>query len=508
MYQRSVRFVASIALSIVLALAVNAQSPSKVISQANKALGGEKALKGVTSQQAAGKITRTSDGATGSYSSASGGGLYRESFDIAGFEFASGYNGKSGWTRDSKNGLRTTTGEAARDFQAEALYRNARWLRAKDQKAKLTSGETSTVNGKSASVVLMTTAKGSRFKLYFDAATGLLLREEMPQAAAIRSFDYSDYRLVSGVQTPFAIRYGSEGEIYDITLDEAKYNQTVARSAFDFPVILNQPLPDIPKLLDEIRANVNKIDAIMENYSYTELRIERDLKSSGEFVEKSSEKRSLTFYKGYRITRTIEKNGKPLSASDQAKEDKDAGKQVADIEKRIAEKERKQIAQRDAGAGSGGQPNGEGQRITIADALRGSLLVNPRRERFGGRDVIVFDYEPNPAFKPKTRNEKLFAICNGAVWVDTTTKQIVRLEATLTENMGNFLAKAKRGASFTIENELVNNEIWLPSRADINLQIKILFAGININNLVKYGDYKRFETEVKDVTVGDEKKPQ
>ena len=36
-------------------------------------------------------------------------------------------------------------------------------------------------------------------------------------------------------------------------------------------------------------------------------------------------------------------------------------------------------------------------------------------------------------------------------------------------------------------------------------QIKILFAGININNLIKYGDYRRFETEVKDAKVGDDK---
>jgi|CXWL01.1.fsa_nt_gi hypothetical protein len=494
-------------MSVALALAINAQSPSKIISQANKALGGEKALKAITSQQAVGKITRLSDGAFGQYVSASGSGLYRESFDTAGFEFASGYNGKSGWMRDSRNGLRTITGDSARDFQAEAQYRNARWLRAKDEKAKLTAGGTAIVNGKPANVVLITTAKGARLRLYIDSATGLLVREDIPRGETIKSFEFSDYRLVNGVQTPFAIRAMVDGESYEIKLDDVRYNMVVARSSFDFPVMSSEPLPDISGLLSEIRANADKVDAILENYSYTETRIDRDLNNKGELIEKSSEKTSLTFYKGYRIKRTIEKNGKPLSASDQAKEDRDAEKQVGEIEKRIAEKERKQIAQRDTGAGSTGQPNGEGQRITIADALRGSLLVNPRRERFGGRDVIVFDYEPNPAFKPKTRNEKLFAICNGAVWVDTTTKQIVRLEATLTENMGNFLAKAKRGASFTIENELVNNEIWLPSRADINLQIKILFAGISINNLIKYGDYRRFETEVKDATVGDQKKP-
>ena len=100
--------------------------------------------------------------------------------------------------------------------------------------------------------------------------------------------------------------------------------------------------------------------------------------------------------------------------------------------------------------------------------------------------------------------EKLFALCTGTVFVDTATKQVVRLDATLTKSAGNFIAKAKRGASFSLENELVNDEIWLPSRADINLSVKILFAGININNLIKYADYRRFDTEVKHVKVGED----
>nr|MCU0239866.1 hypothetical protein [Pyrinomonadaceae bacterium] len=78
----------------------------------------------------------------------------------------------------------------------------------------------------------------------------------------------------------------------------------------------------------------------------------------------------------------------------------------------------------------------------------------------------------------------------------------------LTKSAGNFIGKAKKGASFSIENELVNNEIWLPSKADINLSVKIfLVAGININNLIKYGDYKRFDTEVKDGKVDEINKP-
>ncbi len=502
MYRRSVRSIAPLAVSIALAFAASAQSPSRVLSQANKALGGEKVLKAVSSWQQSGKILRTSDGATGNYvAMSSSGGLYGGMYDLNGFEVGFGYNGKSTWMRDSKTGLRTITGDASKDLQAESAYRNSRWLKAKDEKAKLTSGGTAIVGGKNANVVLMTTAKAVRLKLYFDTVTGLLLREEIPQG--IRSFDYSDYRSVNGVQTPFAIKYVENDETYLIRLDEVRYNLTLARSSFDFPKPSNEPLPDIPTLLNEIRANADKVDAILENYSYTETRIDRDLNNNGDLIEKGSEKRLLTFYKGRRIRRTIEKNGKPLSPSDQAKEDKEVEKQIADIEKQITKKEKEAAA----AAASGNQPKAEPQRFTIAETLKGSLLVNPRRERFKGRDVIVFDYEPNPAFKPKSMNEKIIALCTGAVWVDAGTKQVVRLEGYLTKTAGSFLIKAKQGASFTLENEIVNDEIWLPAGADFNFQVKLVFIGININNIIKYGDYRRFETEVKDAKVGEEKKP-
>lgn len=496
-------FLLSTALIAVFTVYGSAQSPSKVLSRANKAMGGEKALKSVSSWRQTGSITRVSDGASGRYEAqASGGNLFGVRYEIDGLEYESGYNGKSGWTRDSRGGLRTLTGEAARDMQAEAQFRNTRWLRAKDEKARLTLSGTATVRGRPATVVLLTTAKSARLRLFFDNVTGLLVREEIPRGGEMRVFEYDGYRAVAGIQTPSMISFKDGGETYRITIDEAGYNRPVARSVYDFPVLSNEPLPDIPSLLNEIRANADRVDEMLENYSFTEKRIERDLKSNGELVEKSSETRSLTFYKGFRITRTIEKNGRPLSPSDQAKEDRDVQKQIAEIEKKIVERQRRQDNTRQVSSGTAGQPSGEGQRFTIAEALKGSLLLNPRRERFKGREVIVFDYEPNPAFKPQTRNERLFALCTGAVWVDAATRQVVRLDAVLTKGAGNFIAKAQRGASFTLENEIVNNEIWLPARADINLSVRILFAGININNLIVYSDYRRFETEVEDAKVG------
>ena len=481
---------------------VPAQSPGKILSQANKALGGERALKTVQSWQISGKITRRSDGASGAYQSfANNPNLFGEAYDLNGFEFSAGYNGKSGWTRDSKNGLRTLTGDASRDFQAETFYRNQRWVDAKTEKTKISAGGKTTVNGKAANALILTTAKGVQIKLYFDAATNLLLREEIPGGETVKIIDYGDYRKVGSLLEAFSIVSKIGDETYEIKLDEIKHNPNIAKTVFDFPQISNAPLPDIKVLLDEVRANAGKIEAILENYSYKQTQIDREIDKAGNLVEKSSETVLLSFYKGYRIRRLIEKNGTALSPSEQEKEDKDVEKQVAEIEERIAKREKREAQSNN----SAKTPAEENRRITLSDALKGSLLVNPRRERFRGRDVIVFDYEPNPQFKPQTRLEKLFALCNGAVWVDADSKQVVRLEAFLTQSAGNFIGKVKRGASFSLENELVNEEIWLPSRADVNLSVKILFAGINVNNLIKYGDYSKSKVEVKDATVNNPK---
>jgi hypothetical protein len=69
---------------------------------------------------------------------------------------------------------------------------------------------------------------------------------------------------------------------------------------------------------------------------------------------------------------------------------------------------------------------------------------------------------------------------------------------------GGVLAKLRKGASFTLEQERVNNEIWLPSQADINLSVRVLLVkGIDVNQLIRSYDYRRFQTEVKDATVNE-----
>ncbi|MGI8786782.1 MAG: LolA family protein [Pyrinomonadaceae bacterium] len=498
-------FLSILFLTLLCFANVAAQSPDKILKQASRALGGEKNLRAIRSSQKSGKIMRLKDGAGGAFEMQSAApNFYNERYDLNGFEIETGYNGKSGWRRDSLDGLRTLTGEASLDFAAEAVYRNSRWLDYKRNKSKIVASGKASVRGKSANSVILTTAKGVSIKMYFDAANGLLLREEIPGGDILKVFDYDDYQIVDGVQEAFLINEKIGEDAYEIRLEKANHNQPIVKDAFNFPVISGAPLPDIPQLLRELQANEDKVDEILENYSYTQKSIKREPGKDGGVRETDSETFQISYYKGRELRRLIEKNGKPLSESEQADEDKNVQKRVAEIEKQIAKKEAKAAQSPD------GTP--EDERISIAELLRASRLVNPRRERFRGRDVVVFDFEPNPDFDYKNAKSflKFFGKTAGVMWIDERDKQVARLEAYLADNFkigGGLVANLKRGASFALEQERVGDEVWLPSTADINLSVKVLLVkNINVNQIIKSYNYRKFKTEVKDAKVDEIKK--
>ena len=361
---------------------------------------------------------------------------------LDGFEAETGYNGRSGWERDPRFGLRTLTGSESLAAQAEASFRNSFWFNYKKERSKITSGGRSTLNGKAVNVVLLNTAKGVGFKLYFDASSGLLVRDEMTSGGVTESREYDDYRETNGTRQPFRVKLESDGESYLIESTAIRSDPQLARTNFDFPKLSGEPLPDIPRLLAQLQATEDEVEKLLDSYSYTQRSTRREVGKDGVLRDEESETYQLSFYKGNRVRRLIEKNGKPLSKSEQEDADKDTAKRVDEIEKLLAKK--------DAETKSG-PPSEEGRRVSIAEMLRASKLINPCRERFRGRDVIVFDFEPNPSFDLKNAKSmlKFFGKTAGVMWIDEHDKQVARVEATLFDNFnvgGGVLAKLKKGA--------------------------------------------------------------
>lgn len=170
---------------------------------------------------------------------------------------------------------------------------------------------------------------------------------------------------------------------------------------------------------------------------------------------------------------------------DKEKDERDAAKRKAELQKK----------NREAGREEDDDPE-------ISQFLKVCEFVSPRRERFGDRDTIVFDFRTRPGFKPGNREESLISKLVGAMWIDPVDKQVIRLEARLAEGFkmgGGLLVSLKPGAAIITEQTRMADGVWLPKFAQFNLSIKVLlFGGGDYNKTVEWSDYKHFSGDVKD----------
>ena len=135
--------------------------------------------------------------------------------------------------------------------------------------------------------------------------------------------------------------------------------------------------------------------------------------------------------------------------------------------------------------------------MTIDAIMRASQYVNPRRERFRGKDVLVFDFEGNPDYKPKKLMERVVQKLAGVVWVDEEAHDVARVEAWFTGDVKllGFVANVQKGSGFVIEQAFLNNEVWLPTYAEVHVGARLLLKGLRQSTTVRYSDYRKFNVD-------------
>jgi hypothetical protein len=252
-------------------------------------------------------------------------------------------------------------------------------------------------------------------------------------------------------------------------------------------------LPDLKALFKEIDENQKTIDKIKENYAGTRMEEETEFESDGKVKKRETTEYTFFYLNGEEISTLVKKDDKPLSEADQKKENEKTQKRIEELQKREAKKEAKEEKAKEEGK----RQDKDDPDIEIF--LRACQFVNPRRERFRGQDVLVFDFEPNPEFKPHKLVEKLVTKLAGVIWVDEKAHDVARLEAYFVGDMkfaGGLLANLQKGTSFVMEQAYVNNEVWLPTYEEAHVGVRVLLVkGFKVNAVTRYSDYKRFNVE-------------
>jgi hypothetical protein len=496
-----------------------AQTPQKVIDEYIRAEGGARGLARIQSLTIAGSLhvvsADDSSQQSGSYSliTKAPNKLYSEII-IEPQHVVAAYNGKSAWGADSSSdhgpGPHTFAGRQAAEWESTARYLNDRLLNAKKDKIAARLAGLDGVNGRRAYHLELTFGPGVTRDVFFDVQTHLILREivnspgqSVPStagspvpaaaitAAPIEQFDYDDYQPVNGIQEPRKIELRRGDHVYQIAITSVEINSPVKDAIFDFPRVDSRPLPEIGQLLRDIQKNQKATEEIVKQYTCHLSEEEEKIGSNGEITSHGVKEYDIFYVGDDEIRHLLAKDGKPLDGDEKKKEDQRFSKEFDEAKKKQAELANDPKKQ---------QKQEEREQAQISDFLRAENFSNPRREIFRGQEVIVFDFGPNPDYKPKSTIENLVQKLVGVIWVDEQARDVVRLEARFSDNFkiaGGLLASLSKGSNFVFEQTMVNNEVWLPSYDELHAAARLVFVKVKANQIDRYSNYKKFSSEIK-----------
>src|SRR5262249_943558 len=194
-------------------------------------------------------------------------------------------------------------------------------------------------------------------------------------------------------------------------LSEVTHNRPLNRARFDFPKISAETLPDVSTLIKEVSEHQEEVERIQERYACAAVVTLREMDKRGGWRDKETKTYDVSFYRGRQIMRLDAKNDQPLSAQDQAEEDRRVEKLIHEIDKREAE------GNQSSGIRKMGPPDPAARAQSISAILRTSHLANPRRESYGGGERNVFFFGARPRYKPATTTAKILHKNSGGIWL-------------------------------------------------------------------------------------------
>jgi hypothetical protein len=262
----------------------------------------------------------------------------------------------------------------------------------------------------------------------------------------------------------------------------------------------------VPQLSqDQIRALIRQVaDKDIENdkkqNDYTYIQREEEHKLDGKGAVKSSESKTqeiMVLY-GEQVQRLIERDDKPLSEKDAAKEE-DRIRKLTDKRKNETEEQRKKRMETEE------KEREDGRKFVgeVAEAYNFRMIGMKTLE---GRETYVIDAEPRPDFQPHLKQAKILPKFRFRAWIDQAESQWVKLDAECidTVSVGWFLARIHQGSRLLIDQTRVNDEVWLPRHVAIKVDVRVaLLKTFNLEADVTYRDYKKFRTDTRIVPEAD-----
>jgi hypothetical protein len=211
----------------------------------------------------------------------------------------------------------------------------------------------------------------------------------------------------------------------------------------------NAPLPNAEQLRARVLENERKSAAQKERYLCEVKEETAELNKDGSVKRQQSKDYERFFVNGREIDRLLGKDGKPLSESDEKKEQERAAKEVTKFSdpkqvKKAEDKEQKQIEM-------------------FLKALRYS---GGHREFRDERKIVVYDLAGDPDFHPANLEQRFAKAVAGRIWIDEESGELMELRIHTERDVkiaGGLLVNLHKGFRFNVQQTRQPDGVWLAS---------------------------------------------
>ena len=238
------------------------------------------------------------------------------------------------------------------------------------------------------------------------------------------------------------------------------------------------PIEIVRRAVDREAAN----QALRRQYTFRETLWQRVNKKEQRRIEE------VFFIAGQEYRRIVEKDGKPLPPGKAADEQRKLDEELDKARRESPERARKRAAKEHREA--------QEFRDQVSHAFNFKLVGE---EVISGRACYRIHGEPIPGFKAKG-DAKVLTKVKGDIWIDKLDFHWAKVDLETVDSISGMggIIRLTPGTKIATVRTLVNDEVWMPQRVEVQAAAKaLLFISAAVALDLRYSDFKKFSVDSK-----------
>jgi len=270
--------------------------------------------------------------------------------------------------------------------------------------------------------------------------------------------------------------------------------------AFSGSLVCAVHAEDVREIVRRAFALNQKTEDLSQNYTFLQTERVRMLDGKGGVKRDSSKTEDITMLEGSPYRRLVARNGKPISPEEQKQEDERLRRSDEERRKEPPEQRERRLAE---------WRRRREQRIgpfrEVLDAFDFKLAGE---QNLNGVSVYAIDATPKQGYKPKSSTASILPKFKGRLWIAKSDYGLVKVEAetTGTISYGGILFRLARGSRVEVEQERVNDELWLRKRIWVEFSGHVLLvSALRAQIEFTFADYRKFQADSRMIPNGEKR---